>query len=139
LAAGLTCQSGVPNADQVVEDIFAGGDGWCGAQPIDNFDSSSTNGRRIAGSSVVGLTSSDDGGHWSDDVPGTMRANKRSWPDFQFSKRVRGSGDNITSLRSRPSFGQGSNSDLDKEYGGSAPEVDELDAREDFRCWNYKE
>jgi hypothetical protein len=28
LAAELTCQPGDPSADQIVEDIFAGGDGW---------------------------------------------------------------------------------------------------------------
>jgi hypothetical protein len=139
LAADVTGQAGVPSADQVVEDIFAGGDGWCGAQPYDSTTPTSTNDRKLAGS-LTGGSGGDDNGHWSDDgSSGGLHANKRSWPDFQFSKRGRGSRENLNNSRSRSSFAHGNHSDMDKEHGGTNPEVNELDVREDLRCWNYSE
>jgi hypothetical protein len=139
LAADVMGQAGVPSADQVVEDIFAGGDGWCGTQPYDSTTPTSTNGQKHP-NSLMGGSGADDNGHWSDDgASGSLHVNKRSWPDFQFSKRGRGSRENLTSSRSRSSFGHGSHSDMDKEHGGATPEVNELDIREDLRCWNYSE
>jgi hypothetical protein len=119
LAAEFSGQSGVPRADQVIEDIFAGGDGWCGLNPADVMSHSSSDGRR-----------GDDSGHWSDDnsVP---RKNKRSWPEW---KRP-GSRESLVTSRSATSFSQGLS---DKDYRGSAPEMNELETRDDLRCWNYK-
>lgn len=71
-------------------------------------------------------------------VSSSMRPNKRSWPDLRFVRR--GSNREHGGMRAtRASFGQGSGSDLDKEYRGSVPEVDELEVRDDLRCWNYTE
>jgi hypothetical protein len=129
--------AGVPSADQVVEDIFSGGDGWCGQQPYDAPTTTSGSIRRQAGAMGV---STDDNGHWSDDgSSGTIRANKRSWPDFQFSKRGRGSRESLVGMRSRGSFGQVSQSEMDKDYGGLMPELDELEVRDDLKCWNSRE
>jgi hypothetical protein len=138
LAAELTIRPGVPSADQVIEDIFSGGDGWCGNQPYESTTPTSGTGRKHIGGS--GGTSADDSGNWSDDGgASTIRANKRSWPDFQFSKRGQSNRENSVSLRSRGSFGQGAHSDMDKDYAGPVPEIDELDVRDNLRCWNYSE
>jgi len=117
LAAEFSGQSGVPRADQVIEDIFSGGDGWCGLTPADITSLTSSDGRR-----------GDDSGHWSDDTNGPRR-NKRSWSDWKH----RGSRESLVTSRSGTSFGPG-----DKEYRGSAPELNELEIRDDLRCWNYK-
>jgi hypothetical protein len=137
LAAQLTSQDGVPDADQVIEDIFAGGDGWCGVSSNAANTPTSSGGRKYGGSMIGG--SHDENGNWSDDgSSGGMRSNKRSWPDFQISKKNRANRGDLSSSTSRASFAQGSQ-DMDREYGGSAPELDELEAREDLRCWNYAE
>jgi hypothetical protein len=136
LAAQLTSQDGVPDADQVIEDIFAGGDGWCGVSSNDAHTPTSTGGRKYGASLLGG--SHDESGNWSDGSSGGIRSNKRSWPDFQFSKKGRGSAGDLSSSASRASFTQ-RGQEMDREYGTSAPELDELEAREDLRCWNYAE
>ena len=139
LAAEFTCQPGEPSADQVIEDIFAGGDGW-GLQP--ERSDSVRNRRRAA--------TSDDAGSLSDGDMRPLQSAKGSWPDFQFSRK-QGSkrsnresplrvDDNLLDLPGRHvrgSFGQQSHQmrvEADKEWI-SVQEIDELDVREDLRCW----
>lgn len=120
LAAEFSGQSGVPRADQVIEDIFAGGDGWCGLNPADATSHSSGDGRKR-----------DDSAHWSDDNSTGPRRNKRSWPDW---KRP-GSRESLVTTRSVNSFDPGMS---DKDYRGPTADLNELEIRDDLRCWNYK-
>jgi len=138
LAAELTCQPGVPSADQVVEDIFNGGDGWCGVQPYDTPSTTSNNSRRQL-ASLTGGVHADDSSTWSDEgTLQTIRPNKRSWPEFQLTKSGRGRRNAIIPIGSRGSFAHSSISD-DKDYSRTVPEVDEMEARDDLRCWNYQD
>jgi hypothetical protein len=138
LAAELSCQPGDPSADQVVEDIFAGGDGWGSVR--DGSDTASSR-RGITG---------DDSGNWSDgEQPrAALRENKRSWPDFPTVVRrmqakhardiLNKADEQSRGSRNRSSFGQSSHrTDLtmDKDFAGKVPDLDELEVREDLRCW----
>ena len=123
LAAELTCQAGEPSADQVIEDIFSGGDGWGSTR-----DSDTASSRRAAEDT------------WSDGEMRGLRENKRSWPDFQrmplkqVNRESLGKSDEFRG-RARGSFGQARRPEMEKEWRVPAPELDELEVREDLRCW----
>jgi hypothetical protein len=140
LAAELTCQPGDPSADQVIEDIFGGGDGWGSVR-----DESDTASSRLYGTG-------DDTGNWSDNEQQQQRAalreNKRSWPDFQTAVRrmqakhaardTKSEDQQFRNIRTRGSFGQSSHRTdmtMDKDYVVRTPDLDELETREDLRCW----
>jgi hypothetical protein len=137
IAAGFTSQPGELSADQVIEDIFSGGDGFGGRR--DQPDKSSEHNR------------SQDGGYWSEGELRPSGGDKGSWTDFTYSKRsnarvshepLQSSEDAFRSSainRPRGSFGATNHPvEMDKGWTGSVPEVDELDVRDDLRCWNSK-
>lgn len=153
LAAELTSQPGDPSADQVIEDIFGGGDGWGGSGGKgDNSDTASS--RRTGGEDG-------GGGNWSDQetqqhelrVP-RFTGNKKSWPDFH----ARRSGQQLQhhgygKYGSGPSGSRESLNKADEranarrshhhlranpDHVEQVPDVDELEVREDLKCWNSR-
>jgi hypothetical protein len=179
VAAGFSSQPGELSADHVIEEIFAGGDGFGhrrnGGGPT--HSRKSTDHPHAAG---------DGGGYWSDgaeDRPsaavgasaggGGGGGDKSPWPEFggAYGKRrgsggdaraatvrdrVRGGGGGAEEVfrssaggglgrPTRGSFGAATAAahaavaDMDKGWvRGSVPEVNELDVRDDLRCWNSR-
>ncbi|KAF2668400.1 hypothetical protein BT63DRAFT_456039 [Microthyrium microscopicum] len=131
LAAELTSQPGEPSADQVIEDIFAGGDGWG-----PNREAFETSSRR-------GVTS-EDTGTWSDVEARALGDGKGSWPDFSNARRMHTKQASRESMRKDEhfrtgkargsSFGQSVHRVDSKEWQ-QPPEVDEMEVREDLKCW----
>jgi hypothetical protein len=174
LAAELLREPGQPSAEEVVEDIFTGGDGWTKFKQTQPPGALSSNG---GGDHDAGS----DGEHTN---KGPIRPNKRSWPDFVVGSGQSGqsSGGILTARRpfpdtstarldgqqhsqvlsggfqmrrnnSRGSFGKSDDpfrtvksrgnfvssthdGDLDSQWAGQVPEINEFDVRDDLKCWN---
>jgi hypothetical protein len=168
IAAGFSSQPGELSADHVIEEIFSGGDGFgrrrdsrAGGGGGGSGGKTASGGRR---SSMEHQRSAGDAGYWSDggDVRSVGAADagagggagaKDSWPDFGYGKRgARANRERLRSAdevfrsggggggaigRPRGSFGSvGHAAEMDKAH--SVPEVDELDVRDDLRCWNSR-
>ena len=95
-----------------------------------------------------GAGGTDDRGTWSDGDGQALQNNKRSWPDFQSNSRrahtkqasresLRKSDEQFRTVRPRASFGQvaAHRAELDREAAVTVPEVDELEERDDLKCW----
>ena len=131
LAASWAAQAGELPADQCIEDIFAGGDGWGG--------SSSASG--VPSPKMTGGSTEDDE---SDADNRTLRGHKRNTsgshdtlkPSFRPRKSSKGG------THSGPVSGRGSiasnvrpNHESDGQKQRPANEIDEFVAREDLRSW----
>lgn len=119
LAASWACRAGELPPDQVIEDIFAGGDGWASGRPSLKLDDDE-----------------EDTGSPSDTESRRTARNESS------SHRTRSGGSLGSHLRSRSkhsdfSFGSDIGSKDHKEKGKQQKnrEVDEFDVREDLRSW----
>jgi hypothetical protein len=173
LAAELLREPGQPSAEEVIEDIFVGGDGWT----------------KYKQTQVQGAPSSNGGDHEAgsdgdSNSKGLIRSNKRSWPDFvagpgqlghsgissltgrrlfpdtnagrsdgQYNSHFVSGGGHIRRNSSRGSFGKSDDpfrvvksrgsfvhsshdGDLDNQWVGQVPEINEFDVRDDLKCWN---
>jgi hypothetical protein len=173
IAAGFSSQPGEPSADHVVEEIFAGGDGF-GRQ---RNPATGSIGRR---GSAEHPRAAGDAGYWSDG--GEARASsaaagggvavaaaaasataKSPWPEFGGGygkpgggvaqavgrERARSGAEEVfrsgaaggVGRPARGSFGAAAAHAAEVERGwapASVPEVDELDVRDDLRCWNSR-
>jgi hypothetical protein len=108
LAAELLRDPGQPGAEEVIEDIFSGGDGWTAykegiakertVNPLHAEDNTSDNEGKLAG----------------------LQPNKRSWPDL--SSYATGAGSGQSSLTGRKLFGDPTHhaiARLDQSYSGT--------------------
>jgi hypothetical protein len=81
LAAELLREPGQPSAEEVIEDIFSGGDGWSKykqqQQALQQHHTSITVG-------------TDEGGASDGELKTILQPNKRSWPDFAVSSSASG-------------------------------------------------
>jgi hypothetical protein len=141
LAASWACQAGDLPADECIENIFAGGDGW-GDKKAMGKASLSQEKQQDVGDEDSGWLSDIESGrkiqnHQRRPRAGTMKMR----PGSQGHARGMGSHGSAEDVRSRgvqrrdglSGTGEG------RGYSGSYKlphEVDELDAREDLRCWS---
>ena len=137
LAASWAAQAGELPADQCIENIFAGGDGWGNARSGDHL--------QVPTSKKNGDSTEDDG---SDEESRVRRGHGRNASSFSRSMKQRGHGSKSNrgnhSNRTTDSVdGQGSielqaNSSSTEEKARSyrrMHEIDEFEAREDLRSW----
>ena len=134
LAASWAAQSGELPADQCIEDIFAGGDGWEGDQPM-----MAAPGRKTLPN---GSTEEDE----SDGDSRTLRGHKRNTSGYGSSATLKptkfrpnsgknGSGPGAVSGRASIAQHVQSGDDAKTNNHRRRHEVDEFTAREDLRSW----
>jgi hypothetical protein len=133
LAASWAAQAGELPADQCIEDIFVGGDGWA-----------KHNGISTAPSSKIGGSTEDDE---SEGDSRTLRGHKRntsgSHDTLRPNRQRKGSKSNPNSpgpVSGRGSIAQHFQSDgeskkFEQRRQGPTNEIDEFTAREDLRSW----
>jgi hypothetical protein len=145
LAAELSCHAGDPSADEVIEDIFSGGDGWGPAAREASGSAPPPPDRRPGGAHH------DDGRNWSDGSGGggSNKEKKPAWPDFGSPGRrgaplpkqaIRdslggGKEDVFRTVAQRPGFGQGTTGADGREEVGRPRELDEMEVVDDLKCW----
>ena len=146
LAADWTCQPGEMSADKIIEDIFAGGDGW---------GTAGENGDEGLHSDRSGPVQ--DGGSLSDGETRALKNSKqRNWSGLfarknQKQRSVPERIDRVealevpgrnTAARSRGSLEQQIKEmkvEVEKRRSRQAHELDEFEVREDLRCWHLPE
>ncbi|KAI9794528.1 MAG: hypothetical protein M1816_004415 [Peltula sp. TS41687] len=128
LAASFAAQAGELPADECIESIFAGGDGWRDINEINKFPTNSTN-ERDRRRTTPGVDSSPH-----TQQPGFFRPNK-----IDPNARRRNFRSSDESHDSRTGVGVGGSLDMsehpDAKGGRSRCQVDEFEVRENLRSW----
>lgn len=139
LAASWTCQLGELPADECIEDIFAGGDGWGKHKPSataqtlsaksteDSTGDAESSGETRNKPGHHRRTSSGFGRHNNEKHHGHARSVSRT-------DKMNGANDRIRGISS-PEHGHSSQSDQKRRSFKHMNEVDEFEALDDLRSW----
>lgn len=126
LAASFAAQAGELPADECIESIFAGGDGWGAINETDKSPNNPINERDRRRTADVDSSPRMQQGFFRSNkgVPNTRRKNSRSTDESHDSRTGVGVGGNLD-ISDNP----------DMKGGRSRRQVDEFDVRENLRSW----